>query len=400
MRWSCQLVVLLIGVLPAATAAGEKSGPGVSATEIRIGNTNPYSGPASSYGIIGKVQAAYFQMINERGGIHGRKINFISYDDGYSPPKTVEQTRKLVEADNVLLVFSSIGTATSMAVQKYLNSRQVPQLFVGSGSGAWGNFRAFPWSVSFQPSFDAEGRIFARYILATRPEARIGVLYQNDDLGRDLLKGLKDGLGPRAANIVIEEPYEVNEPTVDSLVLRIKASDVDVFVDFSSPKQAAQAIRKIGEIGWRPVHLLTKVSASVAAVMKPAGYDNAQGVISAAFSKEPGDPQWRGDPAMRAYEAFVERYLPGSDKNNTLVVYGYLAAESLRYVLEACGDDLTRQNVIHQATSMNNVAAGLLLPGITLNTSPTNRYPIRQLQLMVFEGEGWRLFGPIVSDGE
>ena len=384
--------------LVATTAlAGGKYDEGASDTEIKIGNTNPYSGPASAYGMVGRVEEAYFRMINAQGGINGRKINFISYDDAYSPPKTVEQTRKLVESDGVLAVFSSIGTATSLAVQKYMNTKKVPQLFVASGLTLWGDYKNLPWSIGHQVNYDTEGRVFAQYLLEAQPKAKVGVLYQNDDLGKELLKGLKAGLGTKQSMIVVEIPYEVSQPTVDTEVLKIKGADVDVFVHFTSPKAAAQAIRKIGEMGWKPVQLVGKVASSIGAVMKPAGFEHAEGVISVSFTKEFGDPQWKDDPAMKAYSEFMDKYVPGVDKNNSLAVYGVMISENLVYLLKQCGDDLTRANVMKQAANIKGLELGLLLPGIRIDTSSTDYYPLEQLRLMRFEAGEWKLFGSVVE---
>lgn len=388
--------VLMAGLVTPA-AAQKKYGPGASDTQIVIGNTNPYSGPASAYGMVGIAMAAYIKMINDQGGVNGRKINFISYDDAYSPPKTVEQTRKLVESDNVLFVFSSIGTAPSLAVQKYMNSKAVPQIFVASGSSKWGDPKNFPWSIGYQVNFLTEGRVFGKFIGQEFPNAKIGVLYQNDDMGKELLKGLKESLGPKEKQVVAAVPYEVTDPTVDAQIINLRASGADTFVNFTSPKAAAQAIKKVSEIGWNPVQLVTKVSSSNSAVIIPAGVQNAQGLISASYQKEYADPQWKDDADMKGYAAFMKKYMPDVDPGNNLAISGYMGGESLVALLKQCGDDLTRANVMKQAASMKDVELGLLLPGIKVNTSATDFYPLEELRMMRFQGDRWQLFGPVVS---
>lgn len=370
---------------------------GASDTEIVIGNTNPYSGPASAYGMVGLAEAAYFKMINDQGGVNGRKIRFISYDDAYSPPKTVEQTRKLVENDNVLFIFSSIGTAPSLAVQKYMNQRKVPQIFVASGSSKWGNPKEFPWSIGMQVTFLTEGRVFGKFLTANYPNAKIGVLYQNDDMGKELLQGLKEGLGPKAKQILVEAPAEITDPTVDAQIVRMRTAGVDVFVNFTSPKAAAQAMKKVAEIGWKPLHLVTKVSTSNAVVMKPVGFENVQGIISASYQKEWGDPQWANDPGMKAYGAFMEKYMPGVDKGNSFALSGYMTAEALVTLLKQAGDDLTRVNLMKQAANLQDVPNSALLRGISFRTGPDDFYPLEQLQMVRFKGETWEQFGPIVN---
>ncbi|MBR0684388.1 ABC transporter substrate-binding protein [Bradyrhizobium manausense] len=395
--WSAFATAMTAWAVATSAIAGGVYDEGASDTEIKIGNTNPYSGPASAYGIVGKVEEAYFQMINEQGGVNGRKINFITYDDAYSPPKTVEQTRKLVESDGVLAIFSGLGTAPSLAVRKYLNSKQIPQIFVSSGSAKFGDYRSFPWSMGHQTNFLTEGRIFADYILSEHPNAKVGILYQNDDVGKELLQGLKDGLSTKQSMIVAEISYELAEPTIDSHVVKIRSAGADVFVNFSLPKAAAQAIRKIAEMNWKPVQIVSKVSSSVGSVMKPAGLDNAESVISASYAKDFNDSKWKDDPAMRAYSAFMDKYLPGSDKSNSLAIYGYFISENLVKVLKQCGDNLTRANLMKQAASMKDVELSLLLPGIKVNTSPTDFYPLEQLQLMRLQRGEWKLFGPIMQ---
>ena len=392
----------LLGVATLAFAsssafAQKKYDTGASDTEIRIGNIVPYSGPASAYGVIGKTEGAYFDKINAEGGIKGRKIKFISYDDAYSPPKAVEQARKLVESDQVLLVFSPLGTASNSAIQKYMNTKKVPQLFVASGASKWNDPKDFPWTMGWQPSYQSEAHIYAKYILKEKPDGKIGVLYQNDDFGKDYLKGLKDGLGPQASMIVAQESYETSEPSIDDHVVRLKAAGADVFVSITTPKFAAQAIKRLGEVDWHPLHILTSVSASVGAVMQPAGFENSQGILSSAYLKDGADPQWDDDDGMKKFVAFLAKYYPDGNKLDGSVVYGYAIAQTMVKVLEMCGDDLTRANVMRQAANMKDFKPDTLLPGIAINTSPTNFAPISQLQMMRFKGEKWDLFGDIIS---
>ncbi len=371
---------------------------GATDTEIKIGNIMPYSGPASAYGVIGKAEAAYFNKVNEEGGVNGRKINFVTYDDAYSPPKAVEQVRKLVEGDEVLLVFNSLGTPSNTAIQKYLNSKKVPQLFVATGATKWGDPKNFPWTMGWQPTYQSEARIYAKYLLQTKPDAKIAVIYQNDDYGKDYLKGLKDGLGPKAASMIVaEESYEVSEPTIDSHIVKLKSTNADVFFTFATPKFAAQTIKKMGEINWKPMHFLNNVSISVGSVIKPAGMDNAQGIISASYGMDPTDPQWKDNPGMKDWVAFMDKYNASADKTDASNAYGYSVARTLVQVLKQCGDNLTRENIMKQAANLKDFEPGLLLPGIKINTSPTDFYPIEQLQLMRFKGETWELFGDIMS---
>ena len=376
--------------------AQKKYDPGASDTEIRIGNIMPYSGALSAYSIIGKTEAAYFNKINAEGGINRRKINFISYDDGFSPPKTVEQARKLVESDDVLFMFQSLGTPTNAAIEKYLNDRKVPQLFVATGATRFGDFMSFPWTTGWQPTYQIEGRIYAQYLLQNHPNARIGILFQNDDSGKDYVKGLKDGLEGRM-QIVAEAPYEVSDPTVDSQVVTIKSSGADVFFIEASPKFAAQAIRKTAELDWKPIRLLASISASVGSVLKPAGVENAKDVMSAAYLKDPTDPAWKNDPAIGEWEAFMRKYYPEGDRTSTFTVYGYLVAQTMIQVLKQCGDDLTRASVMQQAANLKDLELGLLLPGIKINTGPNDYYPIKQMQMSRFNGEYIELVGPILN---
>ncbi|WP_407150207.1 ABC transporter substrate-binding protein [Bradyrhizobium sp. ORS 86] len=370
---------------------------GASDTEIKIGNIMPYSGPASAYGVIGKTEAAYFKMINDSGGIRGRKITFISYDDGYSPAKTVEQARKLVESDGVLLVFNSLGTATNSAIQKYMNEKKVPQLFVASGASKWNAPKVFPWTMGWQPSYQDEAHIYAKYVIKHKPDAKVAVLYQNDDFGKDYLKGLKDGFGDKAAMIVAEESYETSEPAIDNHIVKLKASGADTFINIATPKFAAQAIKKVAEIAWTPLQFVANVSASVGGVMQPSGFENTQGIISAAYLKDGSDPQWNSDPGMQKFFAFLKEDYPEANKLDGATAFGYAAAQTMVKVLDMCGDDLTRANIMKQAASLKGFAPDTLLPGITVNTSATDFAPIKQLQLMRFKGEKWELFGDIMS---
>jgi branched-chain amino acid transport system substrate-binding protein len=381
-----------------AAAAQKKYDTGATDSQIMIGNIMPYSGPASAYAVIGKTETALFQMINDEGGINGRKIAFISYDDGYSPPKTFEQARRLVEDDNVLLIFNSLGTPTNSAIHTYMNEKKVPQLFVATGAAKWNDPKHFPWTMGWQPSYQTEGRIYAKYILREKSSAKIAIMYQNDDYGKDYLKGLKDGLGAKAASMIVgEQSYETTEPTIDSQVVGLQATGADVFFNVATPKFAAQAIKRASEIGWKPLHILNNVSASIGSVMKPAGFERAQGIVSAAYLKDATDPQWKNDADMKAWNVFMDKYVPGGDKSDAGYIVGYSVARTMIQVLKQCGDDLTRQNVMKEAANLRNFEPGLLLPGISINTSPTDFAPIEQLQLMKFKGQTWQLFGDVIS---
>ena len=396
--WRPRVITLGATLLIAGSAwAAGTYDPGATDTTIKIGNTEAYSGPASSYGTIGKTQAAYFKMINDRGGINGRRIEFISYDDGYSPPKTVEQTRKLVESDEVLFIFNPLGTPTSVATIKYLNGKKIPQLFIAAGGTMFGDHKTYPWSMGFQPNYQGETRIYGKYLADNYPNGKIAVLYANDDFGRDNMKGLKDGLGAKSGNIVAQASYETSAPTIDSELLKLKASGADVFVNFTTPKFAAMAIKKVAEMGWRPVQILHSVSLSVGAVLRPAGIDNAKGIVSANYAKDPDDPAWKNDAGMKTFLAFLEQYMPGEDKSNSNVVYGYNSAQLMVQVLRQCGDDLTRASVMKQAESLKNLTLDMLLPGVTLTTSPTDHFPIEQMQLQKFDGTTWVRFGPVIE---
>ena len=401
MQWQSPAFSVVLALFVAASTpalAQKKYDSGATDTEIRIGNITPYSGPASAFAVIGRTQAAYFNKINAEGGINGRKVNFISYDDGYSPPKTVEQARKLVESDEVLLIFNAQGTAQNSAIQKYLNAKKVPQLFVSSGASKWNNPKEFPWTMGFSPSYQSEAGIYAKYILKEKPNARIAILYQNDDYGKDYVKGLKDGLGDKAASMIIaEESYEVAQPTIDSQIVKLKSSGADVLFNFSTPKFSAQAIKKIGELGWKPTHFLNSISASIGSVIKPAGFENSQDIISAAYIKDPADAQWRSDAAIKAWNEFLDKYYPEANRNDYVVVVAYNVAQALEYVLRKCGDDLTRENVMKQAASIKDLELGALLPGMKVNTGPSDFAPLSQMRLMRFKDETWELFGELLN---
>jgi branched-chain amino acid transport system substrate-binding protein len=394
--------VMLVSIAAAAVAiatpglAQKKYDTGATDAEIKIGNINPYSGPASAYSQIGRTIAAYFKKVNAEGGVNGRKIDFISYDDAYSPPKAVEQARKLVESDEVLLVFQSLGTPSNTAIQKYMNAKKVPHLFVATGATKWGDPKHFPWTMGWQPSYQAEGRIYARYLIEHHPDAKIGILYQNDDYGKDYVKGLKDGLGGKV-KIIAELPYETSDTTVDSQIISLKESGADVFFNVTTPKFAAQAIKKAGEIGWKPVHLLNNVSQSVGSVLKPAGLEHSKGILSTYYLKDPNDPQWKDDAGFKEWQAFMDKYHPDGDRTSSFTVYGYTAAQTMVQVLKQCGDDLTRANVMRQAASLHDLKFGMLLPGIAINTGPDDFYPIEQMQMQRFDGEHWVPIGPVLS---
>ncbi|MEA2822611.1 MAG: branched-chain amino acid transport system substrate-binding protein [Bradyrhizobium sp.] len=396
------LLALLTLSLSAATnpaAAQKKYDPGVTDSEIRIGNIMPYSGPLSAYALIGRTEAAFFNKINAEGGVNGRKINFISYDDGFSPPKTVEQARKLVESDEVLLIFQSLGTPTNNAIRPYMNQKKVPQLFVATGATQFGDLKNFHWTMGWQPTYQTEGRIYAKYILQNHPQGKIGVLYQNDDSGRDYLKGFHDGLGEEASKrmIVAELPYEPSDPTVDRQIVTLKTMGADIFFNEASPKFAAQAIKRAAEIGWKPVQFLASISNSVGSVLKPAGLEASTGILSTNYLKDATDPTWKDDPALKEWAAFMDKYFPEGDKSSTFSVYGYVTAQTLVQVLKQCGDDLTRENVMKQAANLKDLELGMLLPGIKINTSPTDYFPVEQMQMSRFNGDHGELFGPAIG---
>jgi len=387
---------LALAALPARAA--KQYGPGVSDTEVKVGNTCFYSGPASSYGTIGKAEAAYFRMLNDQGGVNGRKITFISYDDAYSPPKTAEQTRRLVEEDGVLLMLNPLGTPTNSAIQHYLNQKKVPQLFVATGATKWDDPKHFPWTIGWQPNYQSEGRAYAAYILEHKPEGKIGVLYQNDDFGKDYLKGVRDGLGDKAKSmIVVAASYETTDPTVDSQIIGMKSAGADVFVNNAIPKFAAQSIRKAAELEWKPLHILSSIGNSVAATLKPAGLENAKDLVSDFYLKDPTDPQWKDDPGYKDWVAFMDKYYPEGDKTDAGNVVGPCFAQTFVQVLKQCGDDLTRENIMKEAANLHDFTVPMLLPGIKINTSPTDFAPIKQIQMGSFDGERWRLFGPLIT---
>ena len=378
-------------------AAQKKYDPGASDSEIKIGNTNPYSGPASAYGTIGKSITAYFKMVNEQGGINGRKVNFISYDDGYSPPKTVEMARKLVEQDNVLFVFQTLGTPSNTAIHKYMNMKKVPQMHVATGATKWNDPKNHPWTMGWQPNYQSEAQAYAQHILQTKPNAKIGVLYQNDDYGKDYLKGFHDGLGGKKNMIVKEVSYEVTDPTVDSQILQLQASGADVFFNITTPKFAAQAIRKAYDIGWKPLHYLNNVSNSVGSVLTPAGLEKAVGIISSAYIKDATDSTWANDKAIAEWREFMKKYYPEGNQADVFNVYGYSVAATIAQVLRQCGDNLTRENVMRQAASMKGWRPETLLPGITITTSADDFAPVESVQLERFNGKQWELFGSVLG---
>jgi ABC-type branched-subunit amino acid transport system substrate-binding protein len=388
--------VPFVGARPARAA--KQYGPGVTDTEIKIGNTGPYSGPLSTASPVPKSAAAYFKMINDQGGVNGRKINFISYDDAYSPPKTVEMTRKLVEDDQVLLIAGTIGTPTNSAIWHYMNQKKVPQLFVATGATKWDDPKGHPWTIGWQPNYQSEGRIYAAYILKNKPDGKIGVLYQDDDFGKDYLKGVTDGLGDKAASMIITKAsYETTDPTVDSQIVSMKAAGCDVFVNTAISKFAAQAIRKAAEIEWQPVHILSGIGNSVGATLKPAGLENCKDIVSDFYLKDATDPKWRDDAGFKWWVSFMDKYLPGADKSDNGYVVGQGQAATLEQVLKQCGDNLTRENVMKEAANLHDFTLPMLLPGIAINTSPTDFAPIKQVQMGRFDGERWQLFGPLLA---
>lgn len=392
------LALLLSVSLSTQVLAQKAYGPGATDTEIKVGNLMPYSGSGSAFGLIGRTEAAYFEMINKQGGINGRKIDFISYDHAYSPPKAVEQVRRLVESDEVLLTFNILGTAHNSAIQKYLNGKKVPQLFIATGAERWNDPKHFPWTMGWQPSYQAEGRIYGQYVAQNIADAKIAILWQNDDSGRDYVKGFLEGLNGKFTPVATAS-YEITDPTIDSQMARLKASGANVFFDVTSPKYATQAIRKAAELQWAPVHILNNISTSVAAVLKPAGFENAKGIISTAYLKDPLDASWKDDEGYKRWLAFMNEYMPTVDKADSSAVYGYSAAQTLAAVLKACGDNLTRENVMKKAASIDGLKLDMALPGITVSTSPSDFAPIKQEQLIRFDGERWERFGPVYEAG-
>jgi branched-chain amino acid transport system substrate-binding protein len=379
----------LVTVSPVLAQKG--NAPGVTATEIKIGQTMPYSGPASAWGAVGRAELAYFKMINEQGGINGRKINLISLDDAFSPPKAVEQTRRLIEQEGVSIIFGSLGPG-NLAVREYLNDKHIPQIFVLAPTETYNDPQHFPWTIGLQPTFYLEGKIHARYILAHKPDAKIGILYGNDQIAKEAVKGIEDGLGDKAAKLIVKEvSYETSDPTIDSQLVILKGSGADVFYNISVPKVAAQAIRKVSEMGWKPLHFLSYGSQSISAVLEPAGLENAIGIISAAFGKDPTDPRWRDDPNTKEFLAWMQKYYPGGKASDIFIGAGWAFAQPLVYVLQQCGDDLSRENIMRQTTNLRNVALSWLLPGVTLNTSPTDYQPIKEMRETRFNGKTWEL---------
>lgn len=398
MRFAMVAAATLGSVALAGPALAQKKyDPGASDTEIKIGNFVPYSGPASAYGVVGKVLESYARMLNDKGGINGRKIKLISYDDAYSPPKAVEQTRKLVENDEVLFLYQTLGTPSNTAILKYANQKKVPQLMVSSGGTKFGDYKAYPWTMPFNAPYQAEGRIYAAWILKNHPNAKIAVLMPNDDYGKDIYKGIRDGLGAKTSMIISEAMYESADPTIDSQMVKLKGSGADLFLNLTTPKFAAMAMKKMAEISWKPVHILNNVSASVGAVIKPAGYENAQDAITATYIKDPIDPVWKDDPAIKEWAAFLDKYMPEADKANSLYLYAYAAAQGMEHIVKQAGDNLTRENIMKQAESLKGVTIGALMNGITLNTSPTDHFPIEQMQLMRFKGDKWEMFGNLLE---
>jgi branched-chain amino acid transport system substrate-binding protein len=392
------LTLLLAFGLAATSAPAVAQTPGVTANEIKIGNTNPYSGPASAYGTIGKAIGAYFKKVNDEGGINGHKVNYITYDDAYSPPKAVEMVRKLVEQDQVAALFQTLGTPTNTAIHKYVNGQKIPHLFVATGATKWNDPKNFPWTMGFQPNYQTEGRVYAAYILKNFPDAKIGILYQNDDYGKDYRKGLHDGLGEAAKKmIVLEQTYEVTDPTIDSQIVNLKNSGANVFFNVTIPKFAVQAIKKAHDLGWKPAHFLNNVSSSLATVLKPAGLEASKGLITALYMKEITDPQWKNDKGYQDWVAWMKKYYPEGALDDQSNAYGYTAAQALTQVLKQCGTDFSRENILKQAENLKNVEFPLLLPGIKVSTSPTDHAPIEQEQLAKFDGERWVLFGDLLE---
>jgi branched-chain amino acid transport system substrate-binding protein len=393
------VVLVLSATFATPSLAQKKYDTGASDAEIKVGQTIPLSGPASAYGGIGKVQAAYIRMINEQGGINGRKISLIQYDDAYSPPKTVENVRKLVEDDQVLTTFQIIGTPANAAVQKYLNQKKVPQLLASTGATRFTDPKNFPWTIAYNPNYQSEAHIYAKFILANHPTAKIGILYQNDDLGKDYVKGLKDGLGAKASSMILAEAsYELSDPTVDSQMVTLQTSGADLFYDITTPKFGAQAIKKAAQLGWKPLHILDINATPVSQTLVPAGLENAKGIISVNYGKDPLDPQWANDEGMKRYKAFMSKYAPGEDANSGIATYGYSTAALLVQILKQCGDDLTRANIMKQATNIKDYVPELALPGMTTPTEPNDYRINKQFQMMQFDGERWVLFGPILMD--
>ena len=386
------------GTLAAASKARAQATPGVTATELKIGHTCPYSGPASAYGVIGKSHVAFFKMVNDQGGVGGRQINFITYDDGYSPPRTVEQVRRLVEQDEVALLFQNLGTAPNTAIQKYVNAKKVPHLLISTGADKWGDYEHFPWTMGYQPSYRTEAQIYTKYILKNKPNAKIGIIYQNDDFGKDYPSGVKDVLGADFDKYVVKAlTYEVTDATIDSQITTLQAAGADVLISAPTPKFAAMIIRKVYDLNWKPLHFLSNVSISVGGVMEPAGIEKGTGIISAAYLKDPTDPSWVKDPGMLEWRAFMDKYLPGADTTDGSYVFAYGVAKMMRQILTQCGTDFSRENIMKQAANVKNFDPATLLPGILVNTSPTNFHPIKAMQLQSWTGKTWKLFGDVIQ---
>jgi branched-chain amino acid transport system substrate-binding protein len=390
------LATILLAIISAAPVVADDM-PGVTATEIKIGNTDAYSGPASAYSVIARLEAAFFKMVNDQGGVAGRQINFISLDDGYSPPKTVEQVRRLVEEDQVALLFNTLGTACNSAIQKYVNQKHVPQLFISTGADKFADYQHFPWTIGFQPSYRTEAQIYSKYILGNKPDAKIGILYQNDDFGKDYLVGVKDALGADFDKMVGTASYETTDSTIDSQITSLQAAGANVLLVAATPKFAAQAIRKVHDLGWKPLFFMSNVSVSVGAVLKPAGTENAVGMISAAYLKDPNDPNWKSDAGMNEWREFMVKYMPGSDTSDLIAVFAYGVSKAMLQVLKQCDGDFTRENIMKQAVNLHDVELPTLLPGIKVNTSPTNYHPIRQMQLAKFDGTTWVRFSDVIA---
>jgi branched-chain amino acid transport system substrate-binding protein len=387
---------ILLALMAAGPSVAEDV-PGVTATEIKIGNTNAYSGPASAYSVIAKLENAFFKMVNDQGGVAGRKINFISLDDGYSPPKTVERVRRLVEEDQVALLFNTLGTPTNSAIYRYVNQKQVPHLFISSGADKWGDYQHFPWTMGFQPSFRIESQIYAKYILREKPDAKIAILYQNDDLGKDYLAGMKDVLGDEFDKMVVSASYETTDPTIDSQITSLQSAGANVLLVAATPKFAAQAIRKVHDLDWKPLFLMSYVSTSVGAVINPAGPEKAIGMISTGFVKDPNDPTWKNDAGVNEWRDFMAKYMPGADTADGNYLFAYAVSKTMLQVLKQCEGNFTRENIMKQASNLHDLELPTLLPGIKVNTSSTNYHPIRQLHLGKFDGASWVLFGDLIT---
>jgi branched-chain amino acid transport system substrate-binding protein len=391
------LLAAVLVALTAAVPAVPNDMPGLTATEIKIGNTNGYSGPNSALSVLAKLETAFFKMVNDQGGVAGRKINFISLDDGYSPPKTLEQVRRLIEEDQVALLFNTLGTPTNSAIYRYVNEKKVPHLFISSGADKWGDYQHFPWTMGFQPSFRTEAQIYAKYILKEKPNAKIAILYQNDDLGKDYVAGMKDVLGEKFDKMVVTASYEATDPTIDSQITSLQGADANVLLVAAIAKFAAQAIRKVHDLEWKPLFFMSNVSTSIGAVIKPAGPENAIGMITAGYLKDPNGPMWKNDAGMNEWRDFMAKYMPGADTTDGAYVFAYAVSKAMWQVLRQCGDDLSRENIMKQAANLHDLELPTLLPGIKVNTSPTNYHPIRQMQLAKFDGSIWVPFGDVIT---